>query len=289
MKRLTPAKLLVDTGDPHEAQVVQEALLSAGFSGLDGATTNPSYFAKNPAVQEKIARGEKFSEQDLLKAYQETVRELARIIPGGDISVEVYADTHTTADEMVVQAEMMNSWIPSARIKLPIVEEGLKAAEKLKSKVRLNMTLCFSQQQAAAVYAATKGATEPVFISPFIGRFEDRGENGVELVGNIVKMLRETDGHVKVLAASFRTLDSIYEANRVGADVITINSQRFKLWEENGWEVPGKEFVYNFKGASIPYERVAGGKSWHEYNIKHGLTDSGLQKFIDDWNALLKK
>lgn len=288
MNRLTNAKLLVDTGDPAEARAVQEALAAAGFSGLDGATTNPSYFAKNPAVQARIAEGEKFAEQDLLAAYQATVEELEKVIPGGDISIEVYADNNTTADEMVKQAEVMNEWIPSARIKLPIMAEGLKAAAKLKDRIRLNMTLCFSQQQAAAVYEATKGAKESVFISPFIGRLEDRGENGVELVGNIIRMLAQTDGHVKVLAASFRTLDNIYEVIRLGADVITINKERFELWAQNGFEVPGKEFVYNIKGASIPYEEVKLGKNWQKYNIKHELTDTGLQKFIDDWNSLLK-
>lgn len=289
MKRLIKAKLLVDTGDPNDAQAIQDLLLKEGYAGLDGATTNPSYFAMNPSVKKKIAAGEKYSEQDLLGAYRQTVQELEKIIPGGDISVEVFADENTSAAEMVKQAEMMSQWIPTARIKLPIIAEGLKAAQQLKDRVRLNMTLCFSQQQAAAVYEATVGAKEPVYISPFIGRFEDRGENGAELVGNIVRMMKETDGHVKVLAASFRTLGNIYEIIRVGADVVTINKDRFELWAKNGFEVPGKEFVYEFKGQSIPYEQVEMGKKWQDYNIQHELTDAGLKKFIQDWNALLKK
>lgn len=288
MERLTKAKLLVDTGDPNEAKLVQQWLAEAGWQGLDGATTNPSYFAKNPAVQKRIAAGEKYTTKDLLAAYKDTVTKLSRIIPGGDISIEVYADEHTKAVEMVEQAEMMSRWIRGARIKLPIIGEGLKAAQQLKDRLPLNMTLCFSQQQAAAVYEATKEAREPVFISPFIGRFEDRGQNGAQLVGNIVKMLKGTDRHVKVLAASFRTLDNIYEVIRIGADVITINRERFELWADSGWQVPGKEFAYQFKGASIPYEEIELGMEWQAYDIKHELTDSGLQKFAADWNALLK-
>lgn len=288
MKRLTKAKLLVDTGDPNEAKLVQQWLAKAGWQGLDGATTNPSYFAKNPDVQKRVAAGEKYTTKDLLAAYKDTVIKLSRIIPGGDISVEVYADENTRAEEMIEQAESMSRWARGARIKLPIIEEGLKAAQQLKDRLPLNMTLCFSQQQAAAVYEATKGARETVFISPFIGRFEDRGQNGAQLVGNIVKMLKGTDRHVKVLAASFRTLDSIYEVIRIGADVITINRERFELWAKNGWQVPGKEFVYQFRGSSIPYEEIELGKEWQAYDIKHEMTDSGLQKFAADWNALLK-
>jgi transaldolase len=289
MKRLIKAKLLVDTGDPNEAQAINELLRKNSYEELDGATTNPSYFAMNPAVKKKIASGEKYAEEDLLAAYQLTVQELEKIIPGGDISVEVFADKNTSAGAMVKQAEIMSQWIPTARIKLPIIAEGLKAAEQLKDRVRLNMTLCFSQQQAAAVYEATLGAKEPVYISPFIGRFEDRGQNGAELVGNIVKMMEDTDGHVKVLAASFRTLENIYEIIRVGTDVVTINKERFELWAQNGFEVPGKEFVYEFKGQSIPYEQVEMGKEWQDYNIQHELTEAGLQKFVEDWNALLEK
>jgi transaldolase len=188
---------------------------------------------------------------------------------------------------MVEQAREMAAWVPTSRIKLPITEEGIIAAGLLKSEVRLNMTLCFSQQQAAAVYSATADAKEPVFISPFIGRYDDRGENGAQFVGNVVRMLRGGDGHVKVLAASFRTVENILEMIRVGADVITVNLDRFKLWSEEGWRLPGDGFKYEFDGKDIPYEEIGLGKDWQAYDIKHELTDVGLQRFADDWNSLL--
>src|SRR5437762_7354064 len=80
--------------------------------------------------------------------------------------------------------------------------EGLRAAQaSVREGIRVNMTLCFSQEQAAAVYGATKGAAEPVYVSPFVGRLDDRGDNGMDFVKNIVKMFAPGDGHVHVLAA----------------------------------------------------------------------------------------
>lgn len=287
MTRLTEVKLFVDTGDPGEARKVQKLVQDAGYDGLDGATTNPSYFAKNPEVQARIKAGQKYTREELLTAYRKAVEELAKILPGGDISVEVYADATTRAEEMIGQAREMYTWIPKARIKLPTIEQGLVAAETLKNELRLNMTLCFSQQQAAAVYSATQGAKEPVVISPFVGRFDDRGESGVQFVGNVVQMLKEGDGHVKVLAASFRRVENILGIIAAGADILTINYERFQLWADAGFPLPTKDFVYTFDGKEIPFEEIALGKNWREYDLQHDLTDAGLKKFADDWNALL--
>jgi transaldolase len=287
MNRLIKSKLLVDTGDPNEARMAQDILKKAGYDGLDGATTNPSYFAKNPDVQVRIKKGEKFTREELFGAYKKTVQELSEIIPGGDISVEVYADKKTEVNDIVGQAREMNSWIPTARIKLPIIESGLLAAEVLKDEMRLNMTLCFSQQQAAAVYAITKNPKESIVISPFIGRLDDIGVNGAQFVGNVVKMFKESDGHVEVLAASFRRLDNILEMIRVGTDIITINLGRFESWQEEGFVLPDENFVYEFDGKDVPFENIKLDKDWREYDIHNELTDIGLQKFVDDWNALL--
>ncbi len=98
----------------------------------------------------------------------------------------------------------MFSWIPNAHVKFPTSREGLEAAGRaVKEGLRVNMTLCFTQEQAAAVYSATAGAKKgDVFISPFIGRLDDRGENGMDLIENIQKMYGTGDGHVEVLTAS---------------------------------------------------------------------------------------
>lgn len=288
MKRLTKAKLFVDTGDPGEARAVQEMLARAGYVGLDGATTNPSYFAKNPAVRSRVQRGEKFSRGELLDAYREAARAIEQVIPAGDISVEVYADAATPADDMITQARALAGWLPTARVKLPTTEQGLAAAERLKGEVRLNMTLCFSQEQAAAVYAATRGAREPVAVSPFVGRLDDRGENGVQLVSNMLRMLKDGDGHVRVLAASFRRVENILAVLRLGVDTLTVNLDRFKLWQKTGWTVQDDGFRYTFDGEDIPYENIDLNQDWRSFDLRHELTDIGLQKFADDWNALLK-
>ena len=105
----------------------------------------------------------------------------------------------------MIQGQEMFTWIANAYVKYPCTHEGLRAAEMSVQKgIRVNMTLCFSQEQAAAVYVATKGSKEPVYVSPFVGRLDDQGEDGMDLVRNIKKMYSRSDGHVHVLAASIR-------------------------------------------------------------------------------------
>ena len=82
----------------------------------------------------------------------------------------------------------------------------------------INITLCFSQQQAAAMYAATNGTKQPAYVSPFVGRLDDIGQNGMDVIRNIKQMFRKGDGHVLVLAASIRTLEHLlYCRSRIGA------------------------------------------------------------------------
>src|SRR3989344_909760 len=195
------SKIFLDGGDPDETREMKALL---GF--LDGQTTNPTLISKNPEAKIRMERGEKFTKKELLGFYRAVVQEISRIIPEGSVSVEVYADKNTGADEMFAQGKEMFSWIPNAHIKFPITKEGLAAAERAaKDGMRVNMTLCFTQEQAAAVYAATQGAVKgQVFVSPFVGRLDDRGENGMQLIENIVRMYQNGDGHVEVLTASVR-------------------------------------------------------------------------------------
>jgi transaldolase len=116
----------------------------------------------------------------------------------------------TPAEQMFAQAQDMFTWIPNAYIKYPGTHEGLRAAHRsVEQGMRVNITLCFSQEQAAAVYAATKGTKEPAYVSPFVGRLDDRGENGMDLLKNIKQMYAEGDGHVSVLGASIRTVPQL--------------------------------------------------------------------------------
>jgi transaldolase len=287
MKRLTPAKLFIDGGDPKETAEATRLLNAAGYAGLDGQTTNPSLIAKNPGIKARIDRGEKLTKTELLAAYRAIVQEIEKSAPG-DISIEVYADVSTRAGDLMAQAREMATWIRSAVVKLPTTPAGLLAAEQLKAEMRLNLTLCFSQAQAAAVYAATAGSAFPVFVSPFIGRLDDRGENGLQLVENMLRMYAAGDGHVHVLTASVRSVDHILGALMLGTQAMTMPfAKAFTPWADAGFPLSDARFQYRCEGKEIPYEEISLESDWRSYDLRHPLTDSGLQKFADDWNVLL--
>lgn len=278
-------KIFLDGGDPKETREIKSLL---GF--LDGQTTNPTLIAKNPDAKARLEKGEKFSTDEIYNFYKKVVREISALIPEGSVSIEVYADKKTSAEEMLKQGREMFLWIPNAHIKFPTTHAGLTAAERAtKEGIRVNMTLCFTQEQAAAVYAATRGATKgQVFVSPFVGRLDDKGENGMDVIKNILRMYEKGDGHVEVLSASVRSLDHFLYALQLGSDIITAPYKALKEWGENGAHMPGKEFTYMPALSAILYSEIDLSKNWKEYNISHELTDIGLQRFADDWNALIR-
>lgn len=185
----------------------------------------------------------------------------------------------------------MFSWIPNAHIKFPTIHEGLKAAEQaVRDGIRVNMTLCFQQEQAAAVYAATMGAKKgDVFVSPFVGRLDDRGEKGMDLISNIKKMYSNGDRHVELLTASVRNFDHLLYAIHLESDIITVPFNILKEWAEKGLPVPGNDYIYNPGNLKvIQYKEISLTKNWQEYDLRHELTDKGLERFAADWNALIK-
>lgn len=291
-KNLT-CSIFLDSGDPQETK---EALQLLGF--LDGQTTNPTLLSKNAEVKKRLARGEKFTKDDMYGMYKEVVREISILLPHGSISIEVYADRATTAGEMLSQGRDMFRWIPNAHIKFPTTKEGLTAAGlAIKEGMRVNMTLVFSQEQAAAVYAATKDAGESslagfknVFVSPFVGRIDDRGENGMDVVKNVIQMYRSGDGHVAVLTASVRSVDQLWYAIQLGSDCITVPFKVLKTWSEQGMPMPERGFHYdpaNLK--TIHHKPIDINKDWQEFDLTHELTDIGIEKFSGDWNALIQR
>jgi len=279
-------KIFLDSGDPKDTESI---LFLLGF--LDGQTTNPSLIAVSPGAKERLLKGEKFSKKELFDFYKETVQQISSLIPEGSVSVEVYADKDTGANEMYEQGKEMFSWIKNAHIKYPTNKEGLKAAERsIKEGMRVNMTLCFTQEQAAAVYSATMGAKKgDVFISPFVGRLDDRGENGMQLIENILKMYTKGDGHVEVLTASVRNLNHFMAAINLGSDIITAPMKILIEWQEVGSLIPTKEYMYE-KGelTDIPYKELNLKEPWQEFNIRHELTDKGIERFAEDWNNLIQ-
>lgn len=277
-------KIFLDSGDPTETQRVIELLGS-----LDGQTTNPTLVSKHPIVKERFEKGQQFTPKEIMDFYKKVVTDISLLIPQGSVSIEVYADKHTTHEEMIAQARAMFAWIPNAHIKLPTTKEGLCAAKALVGDgIRINMTLCFSEEQAAAVYAATKGAKKgQVFISPFIGRLDDVGENGIDLVKNIIDLYKKGDGHVEVLAASVRTMEHLYASLYFGADMLTASAGLLQEWHEKGNQIPDT-FSYVPSLAAIPCANCDLNASWETFDIYHPLTEKGQERFSSDWNALIK-
>jgi transaldolase len=284
-------KILVDGGDPEETLRVKELI---GF--VDGQTTNPSLIAKNPEIRERIASGHTLSPQEEKDEYRKIVQAISPLVGDAGVSIEVFADMDTKAEEMFAQGEEMFSWIPNAYIKYPCTREGLRAAEiSVRRQIRVNMTLCFSQEQAAAVYAATRGSGEPVYVSPFVGRLDDRGENGIDLVKNIKKMYEDGDGHVYVLAASIRHVDHLLASFATGAELATVPAKVLVDWATKDFPMPDKDFNYKPVDASdkplkaIPYKALDLKRPWQSFDIAHELTTVGIQKFAADYRSTLRR
>jgi transaldolase len=284
-------KILVDGGDPDETSRVKKLL---GF--VDGQTTNPSLIAKNPEIQERIASGHSLSSQEEKDEYRKIVQTISPLVGDADVSIEVFSDLDTSAEEMLTQGKEMFGWIPNAYIKYPCTREGLKAAEmSVRQQIRVNMTLCFSQEQAAAVYAATKGSKKPVYVSPFVGRLDDRGESGIDLVKNIKAMYRNGDGHVHVLAASIRHLDHLLASFALEVELATGPAKVIEEWANSNFPMPDRNFTYKAVGTSgqplkpIPYKELDLNLPWQTFDIAHELTTKGIQKFVVDYRSTLKR
>ena len=284
-------RILVDGGDPDETLRVKKLL---GF--VDGQTTNPSLIAKNPEIQQRIASGHSLTSQEEKDEYRKIVQAISPLVGEAGVSIEVFADVNTSAKEMLSQGEEMFTWIPNAYIKYPCTHEGLKAAEmSVRQQIRVNMTLCFSQEQAAAVYSATKGSNEPVYVSPFVGRLDDRGENGIDLVKNIKTMYRNGDGHVHVLAASIRHLDHLLASFALDVELVTVPAKVIEKWASSNFSMPDRNFTYKAVGSNdqplkpIPYKELDFNLPWQSFDIAHELTTKGIQKFVADYRSTLKR
>ena len=213
-------KFFLDTGSIKE---IREA---AEMGILDGVTTNQSLIAK-----EGTGRG-----------FKETIVEICDIVKG-PVSAEV---TSTDKAGMIREAEEFVTWSKYVVVKLPTTKEGLKGCKELTSRgFPINMTLCFSASQALMV--AKAGAT---YVSPFLGRLDDIGHVGMDLVKQIVQIYRNYNFQTKILAASLRHPLHVIDAALAGADIGTMP---FKVLEQM---------------------------------IKHPLTDKGLENFLKDWEKV---
>ncbi|MCO4793515.1 MAG: fructose-6-phosphate aldolase [Bacteriovoracaceae bacterium] len=182
-------KFFIDTG------MVEEIKEAAKWGIIDGVTTNPSLIAKTGRSQADV------------------IKEICSIIDG-PISAEVIA---TDTEGMLSEAMEIAKWHDNVVIKLPLTEEGIAACAKLSEQgVKTNVTLCFSPNQA--LLAAKAGAT---YISPFIGRLDDAGHDGMALIEEIRTIYDNFGFTTEILAASIRNSTHVRDAAIVGSDVIT--------------------------------------------------------------------
>ncbi|MFH1200236.1 MAG: fructose-6-phosphate aldolase [Candidatus Micrarchaeota archaeon] len=215
-------KLFIDSADINE---IREA---AGWGIIDGVTTNPSLLA---------SAGN--------KNHRQVISEIAGLIDG-PVSAETAAPD---ADGMAREGKEFAKWHKNVVVKVPMSEEGIKAAVRLaKDGVRTNVTLVFSANQA--ILAAKAKA---YFVSPFVGRIDDAGADGMQVIRDIVQIYRNYGFKTQVLAASIRHPVHVLEAAKAGADVATVP---FKVLKQM---------------------------------FRHPLTDAGIKAFTDDWQRLQKK
>jgi transaldolase len=214
-------KLFLDTANTKE---IREAM---AWGVVDGITTNPTLVAREG------------------RDFRSLLAEICQLVPG-PVSAEVIS---TEAAEMIAEARELAAIAPQVVIKVPMTPDGLKAvAELKKSGIKTNVTLVFSFNQA--LLAAKAGAA---YISPFLGRLDDLGHDGVALVGQICTILRSYNLQSEVIAASIRHPLHVVQVAAVGSDV-----------------------------ATVPFSVL---KSM----FKHPLTDLGIERFLADWQAVEKR
>jgi transaldolase len=209
-------KFFVDTADIAEIAALNDTGL------LDGVTTNPSLIAKTG------------------RDFVATVKEICRIVKG-PVSAEVTATDHET---MLAEGRKLAGIATNIAVKVPLTMDGLKTCKALSDDgIMVNVTLCFSPAQA--ILAAKAGAS---FVSPFVGRLDDIGQDGMALIADIVQIYNNySDFKTEVLVASIRHPMHVIEAAKLGADVCTVPPAVLKTL------------------------------------VRHPLTDKGLDAFLADW------
>jgi transaldolase len=273
------SKIFLDSCDS-----LQTKKAIAVLKKLDGQTTNPTLLVKNPEVA-KLTSGGKISLQALLDQYKIAVTQISNLIPNGSVSIEVYAQKDSTVEELVKQAEEFYQWIPNAHIKFPITKNGLLAAQDfVNNGGRVNMTLVFTQEQALAIHLATKNMKKKgdVFVSPFVGRLDDIGIKGIDLISNIVRMYKEIDSKVEVLSASLRTISHLDSCIKAKTDIVTCPLPLLEEYSQHK-----NITTTNDDLLEIPFKNLTA-KSLEHVNIHHNLTDFGLERFVADWKNILE-
>lgn len=214
-------KIFIDTADVKEIK----RLNSIGI--IDGITTNPSLIAKEG------------------RNFEQVVKEITSIV-NGPISAEAIS---LNAEGMITEAKKLSKIHKNIVVKIPMTSEGIKAVKVLeKEGIKCNVTLVFSATQA--LLAAKAGAS---YVSPFVGRIDDIGKRGMDVVKEIIETYKNYDFKTEIIVASVRNLEHVKEAGLLGADIATIPPQII------------------------------------DEMFKHELTDKGIKKFLEDWDKVKSK
>ena len=210
---------------------IEQIRKGAKLGIISGVTTNPSLVAKESTAD-----------------YETVVKTICSIITGPETSVSVEVLTEDT-QSMIEEARVKASWAPNVTIKIPATAAGLEAISTLsKEKIKVNMTLCFSVNQA--LLGALAGAT---YVSPFVGRLDDAGHNGMELVRDIVDVFTHYKLPTQVIAASLRHPQHCVAAAKARAHI-----------------------------ATVPYQVLM-------QMLHHPLTDIGVARFLSDWRRVSQR
>jgi transaldolase len=286
-------KILVDGGDPEETLRIKSLI---GF--VDGQTTNPSLIAKNPEIQQRLASGHQLSEQEEKDAYKKIVQSISPLVGNAGVSIEVFADLGSRAEEMLAQGQEMFTWIPNAYVKYPCTHEGLRAAEmSVQKSIRVNMTLCFSQEQAAAVYAATRGiegASACITVGRPTRRSRPRRHGPCPKYQEDVRTQRRPcacPGRKHTHHQPFALLLLL------GAELATVPSKVLEEWAAAGFPMPDQNFKYkpvDAKGKALKpipykYKELDLDQPRESFDLAHELTTKGIKKFVADYQSTLKR
>lgn len=215
-------QIFIDTAN------IEQIEQAADLGIISGVTTNPSLLSKE-------ATGD----------YESVTKKICSIV-SGPVSVEVISEE---ADAMIEEARLKASWAPNVNIKIPITPDGLRATSVLsKENIEVNMTLCFSANQT--LLGALAGAT---YVSIFIGRLDDAGHDGMQVVEDTLAILNNYELDAQVIAASIRNPMHCTYAAMAGADI-----------------------------ATVPYNVLM-------QMIRHPMTDIGIKRFLADWQKVANK
>jgi transaldolase len=264
--------IYLDSSNPEDTK---EALSILGF--IDGQTTNPSLFSK--------VNKTKFSESNIWDAYKECVIKIHNLIPEASVSAEIYADTSSTVNQMIVQANRIQEFGPFVHIKIPICTNGIKTLQELvNNNQKVNMTLGFDQNQAYAVAQIAQNTTKgQVYYSSFIGRLFDAGINGFENLKNVKRMYQEINSPVSILACSFRNLDQFLACMALEVDIVTVSIDILREWQKHNFVIPSLD-SFHFEGQQIMYVPQ---DQLDVTKVDNQLSLNGIHKFATDWNSLI--